>query len=129
MDAEMEIRVNMVVIGIEEDGPKIDALSPDSETEAISKRWSIPVDNVTAVKYLVEHGPVWGEMIDNAWNDAFEFDRLNDPTEQADDTICPYNMCDGYESESESHTADCPYRLALELVSEWRQDAPSLFGE
>ncbi len=123
MNREMEVRVNIVIIGIEEDGPEIDALNPDSETEAISNRWSIPVDNVTAVKYLAEHGPVWEEMVDNTWNVAFEFDPLNDATEEADDTNCPYSVCDGYASESESHSAYCPYRLALELVSEWRQGA------
>lgn len=93
-----------------------------TEAEAIGERWKIPLETVITVKYLAEHGPIWDERIDTAWNVVFQFDPLNNPYEEADDTICPYDECDeGYESEFESHSENCPYKLAVELLNEWRQ--------
>ncbi len=120
MDSVMENRLQHVLSEMYEYGPEVDFEKVDAEAEAVSKRLNAPVKAVVAVKYLAEHGPGYDEMLDNAWDVAFERDPRNDPNEEADDTLCPYEGCGGYESEADSHEDSCAYVMAKELLREWR---------
>jgi hypothetical protein len=116
-------RLHDVLSGIADCGPEIDLAGIDAESRAFARHFNLPVEVVYAVKYLAENGPDYDELEENAWNVGFADDPENDPTVEADDTICPYDGCAGYESEF-SHNDDCPYTISLELLNEWRQAIP-----
>lgn len=124
MNGAQEERISRVLAEIADFGPYPDAefISNDPEVKSISKKFSLPIESIAAIKYLSEHGPDWDELIDNAWNVGFSKDSRNDRDEEADDTICPYEGCDGYQSEFEAHNENCPYIVAIELMKEWRRE-------
>jgi hypothetical protein len=121
VDSDMEVRIRQILDGIEEDGPEFDVTDSDPEAQTISRRWNVPVETVVSVKYVAEHGPFYEEMLDNAYNAAEWYSDPYNLDGAVDESICVYGMCDGYESEPDSHIADCPYRMAVGLLGEWRQ--------
>ncbi len=124
MDSDMEVRIRQILDGIEEDGPEIDVTALDAEVQAISKQWNIPMASVISVKYLGDRGPFYDEMLDNRWNAAEWFSDPDIEDDTVDETICIYWFCGGYQSDPRSHVDNCSYRMALELLREWRQALP-----